>query len=180
MRKYIAGILASAAIAGAGLAVQAQEGIVNQKQVAPLDYVQILQLYARYSHAVDLVDDDGTAYSSNFTEDGVLKFANNEFKGRAAIKKWADRTGQPKRVRPKGWTAGHPMSNFEAIELSPGVARVIFYQREGSSIADDIVVKTPQGWLIKRRSPACGTEEERKNDPQRPPCDGSESKPQAR
>jgi hypothetical protein len=175
MRKLVAGTIVAAALASAG--VQAQQGIANQKQVSPMDYVQILQLYARYSHAVDLVDDDGTAYSSNFTEDGVLKFGANEFRGRAAIKKWADKTGQPKRVRGKGWHAGHPMSNFEAIELSPGVARVIFYQREGESVADDIVVKTPRGWLIKRRSPACGTDEERKNDPNRPPCDATMALP---
>ncbi|MBM3779105.1 MAG: nuclear transport factor 2 family protein [Acidimicrobiia bacterium] len=176
MRKYVAGTIVIVALAGA---VNAQQGIVNQKQVSPLDYVQILQLYARYSHAVDLVVDDGTAYSSNFTEDGVLKFGNSEVRGRAAIKAWADKTGQPKRIREKGWHAGHPMSNFQAIQITPDLARVIFYQREGASIADDIVVRTPQGWLIKRRSPTCGTEEERKNDPNRPPCDATMAPPTA-
>lgn len=149
----------------------AQEGIANQKQVSPMDYVQILQLYARYSHAVDLVVDDGSAYAANFAEDGVLRFATNEIKGRAAIKEWARKDNKPKPVRGKGWRAGHTIGNIEAIEIAPGQARVIAYFHEGERIADDLVVKTPQGWLIKRRSPACGTAEERAVDPQRPPCE---------
>ena len=141
------------------------------KDVSPDDYVQILQLYARYSHAVDLVWDDGTAYSSNFAEDGVLKFADNEIKGRAAIKAWADKGDTPKPIRGKGWRAGHTMTNFRAVEIEPGVANVVAYFHEGERVADDIVVKTPQGWLFKRRSPQCGNAAEREADPQRPPCD---------
>ncbi len=177
MRKYVAGTTVAVAIAALSTIAHGQEGIANQPQVAPMDYIQILQLYARYSHAVDLVWDDGTAYSSNFTEDGVLKFGDNEIKGRAAIKAWARKNDKPKPIRQKGWHAGHTMSNFEAIEISPGVARVIAYFHEGERIADDIVVKTAQGWLIKRRSPACGTPQERAIDPQRPPCDQAKALP---
>lgn len=173
MRKHLAGLMVGVVVSGAGIALRAQEGIANQKQVDPLDYAQILQLYARYSHAVDLVYDDGTAYSANFTDDGVLKFANNEIKGRAAIKEWARKDNKPRPVRQKGWRAGHTIGNLEAIELGPGVARVIAYFHEGERVSDDIVVKTPQGWRIKRRSPACGTEAERALDPNRPPCAGS-------
>lgn len=159
------------ALLGTVTALGAQEGIANQKQVSPMDYVQILQLYARYSHAVDLVIDDGSAYAANFTEDGVLRFADNEIKGRTAIKAWARKDDKPRPVRGKGWRAGHTMTNFQAIELSPGTARVIAYFHEGERVADDLVVKTPEGWLFKRRSPACGSTQERALDPQRPPCE---------
>ena len=71
----------------------------DRKPVSPDDYIQILQLYARYSHAIDLEWDDGTAYSSNFAEDGILKFADNEIKGRKAIKAWADKGDRPRPVR---------------------------------------------------------------------------------
>ena len=170
MRRMYAAVMV--AMLAAVAALGAQEGITNQKQVSPMDYVQILQLYARYSHAVDLVIDDGSAYSANFAEDGVLKFANNEIKGRKAIKAWARKDDKPRPVRGKGWRAGHTMTNFEAIELAPGTARVIAYFHEGERVADDIVVKTPEGWLFKRRSPACGNAQERELDPQRPPCEG--------
>jgi hypothetical protein len=147
----------------------------DRKPVSPDDYIQILQLYARYSHAIDLEWDDGTAYSSNFAEDGILKFADNEIKGRKAIKAWADKGDSPRPVRGKGWRAGHTMSNFQAIEIAPGVANVVAYFHEGERVADDIVVKTPQGWLFRRRSPQCGNDAERAADPQRPPCDSDTS-----
>ena len=134
MRRMYAAVMV--AMLGAVAALGAQEGIANQKQVSPMDYVQILQLYARYSHAVDLVIDDGSAYAANFAEDGVLKFANNEVKGRKAIKAWARKDDKPRPVRGKGWRAGHTMTNFEAIELAPGTARVIAYFHEGERVAE--------------------------------------------
>lgn len=180
MRNYQAGILVIAGMLAFGGVQLAQEGgavgkanvggIATAKPVSTEDYVQILQLYARYSHAVDLVIDDGTAYSSNFAEDGVLVFGTNEIVGRKAIKAWAKKDDKPRPVRQKGWRAGHTMTNFEINQISPGVANVIAYFHEGERVSDDIVVKTPQGWLLKRRSPGCGNEQERAIDPQRPPC----------
>lgn len=47
MRRMYAAVLV--AVLGAVAALGAQEGIANQKQVSPMDYVQILQLCARYA-----------------------------------------------------------------------------------------------------------------------------------
>ncbi len=170
MRKHITIVVLTVATLAFGLVARGQEGYTPPTPVAPDDYVQILQLYARYSHAVDLVWDDGSAYAANFAEDGMLRFANNEIRGRKAIKEWARKNDRPRPERPKGWRAGHTMSNFEVNLIEPGLANVIAYFHEGERVSDDLVVKTPQGWLIKRRSPACGNEKERAIDPQRPPC----------
>ena len=180
MRNHWMGIGAIAGMVAFGAVGLAQEGSAvgkrnvggspTAKPVSVEDYVQILQLYARYSHAVDLVIDDGTAYSENFVEDGVLVFGTNEVVGKKAIKAWAKKDDKPRPVRAKGWHAGHTMTNFEINQVSTGVANVIAYFHEGERVSDDIVVNTPKGWLLKRRSPQCGDEQERAADPQRPPC----------
>ena len=120
-------IVALLAMLGVGHVAQAQQGGSLPKQVSTDDYVQILQLYARYSQAVDLIRDDGTAYSSNFTEDGVLKFGTTEIKGRAAIKAWAKKDHLPEpKVSGLVWSLGrHVITNIQVIPIGPTTARVI-------------------------------------------------------
>ena len=137
------------------------------------DYVEILQLYARYSQAVDLIRDDGSAYSSNFTEDGVLKFGTTEIKGRAAIKEWAN--SKNKSSSDNGQTFGlvwslgrHVITNVRVIPIGPTTAQVIAYFTR--RVADDVVEKTPEGWLLKKRGPRCGTEADHAADPNIPVC----------
>ena len=137
------------------------------------DYVEILQLYARYSQAVDLIRDDGSAYSANYTEDGVLKFGTTEIKGRAAIKEWANSKNKssPDNGQTPGlvWSLGrHIITNVQVIPIGPATAQVIAYFTR--RVADDVVEKTPEGWLLKKRGPRCGTEADHTADPNIPMC----------
>ena len=76
------------------------------------DRLEILDLAARYNHAVDSGDHEGVA--ALFTEDGVIEAtATGTIAGRAAI---ADYIGS----RPDGWQRRRHLNNNAIIEGVPG------------------------------------------------------------
>ena len=143
-----------AAIVGASL-VRAQQKVTGGSLTAA-DYVEIQQLVARYSYAVDTHADSGYAYADLFTPDGV--FGNT--KGREALAELARNTqkdrGGPAYTR-------HYLTNV-IVYPTPDGARGSQYLMaldvsEGgnpSSVVhggryDDLYVKTPGGWRFKSR-----------------------------
>ncbi|MEQ1575693.1 MAG: nuclear transport factor 2 family protein [Vicinamibacterales bacterium] len=138
----------------AGLAaVQAQD----TPAITALDYYQIQQLNARYSHGLD--SGDGELFASVFTPDGVLiDEAGRTTTGRSAL------TALPSATAAKGPTN---LSHFDVnlvvdavpggaiaksmvaiVAPSPGQPERV---TKGGQYWDDLV-RTPQGWRIKRRT----------------------------
>jgi len=151
-------VLVAAAIAGAAArpsALRAQQKIAGGTLTAA-DYIEIQQLVARYSYAVDTHADNGYAYADLFTPDGVF----GKTKGREALAELA-RTTQKERGGPD--FTRHFLTNV-IIYPTPDGARGSQYLMaldvsEGakpSSIVhggryDDEYVKTAAGWRFKSR-----------------------------
>jgi SnoaL-like domain len=142
------------AIVGASLA-QAQQKVAGGTLTAA-DYVEIQQLVARYSYAVDTHADNGYAYADPFTPDGFF----GKTKGREALAELA-RTTQKDRGGP-AYTR-HFLTNV-IIYPTPDGARGSQYLMaidvseagKPSSVVhggryDDEYVKTPVGWRFKSR-----------------------------
>jgi len=123
------------------------------------DYAEIQQLYARYAFAVDSVAANGAAFAGLFTPDGVLiDESGKTYAGREPLMELA-RTVPAKNPA----TARHFVWNVK-IDPSPAgatgkayivVANVAETGQPAAVIVvgqywDDLV-KTPQGWRIKRR-----------------------------
>jgi hypothetical protein len=141
-------------VAGSSSA-RAQQKITGGTLTAA-DYVEIQQLVARYSYAVDTHADNGYAYADLFTSDGVF----GKTKGREALAELA-RTTQKDRGGP-AYTR-HYLTNV-IIYPTPEGARGSQYLTaidvsEGgkpSSVVhggryEDVYVKTPAGWRFKSR-----------------------------
>jgi hypothetical protein len=120
------------------------------------DYVEIQQLVARYSYAVDTHADNGYAYADLFTPDGMF----GKTKGREALAELARTTqkdrGGPSYTRhfltnviiyptPEGARGSQYLS---AIDVSAGgkPSSVVHGGRY-----EDVYVKTPAGWRFKSR-----------------------------
>jgi len=140
---------------GAASLVRAQQKITGGS-LSAADYIEIQQLVARYSYAVDTHADNGYAYADLFAADGT--FGNT--KGREALAELA-RTTQKDRGGP-AYTR-HFLTNV-IIYPTPEGARGSQYLMaldvsEGgkpSSIVhggryDDVYVKTATGWRFKSR-----------------------------
>ena len=141
-------------IVGASLA-RAQQKVTGGTLTAA-DYIEIQQLVARYSYAVDTHADNGYGYADLFTLDGMF----GKTKGREALAELA-RTTQKDRGGP-AYTR-HFLTNV-IIYPTPEGARGSQYLMaldvsEGgkpSSVVhggryDDQYVKTPAGWRFKSR-----------------------------
>lgn len=141
--------------AGAASLARAQQKVTGGTLIAA-DYIEIQQLVARYSYAVDTHADNGYAYADLFTPDGA--FGNT--KGREALAELA-RTTQKERGGPA--FTRHYLTNV-IVYPTPNGARGSQYLMaldvsEGgkpSSIVhggryDDVYVKTPAGWRFKSR-----------------------------
>ena len=140
---------------GAAPLVRAQQKVTGGL-LSAADYIEIQQLVARYSYAVDTHADNGYAYADLFTTDGT--FGNT--KGREALAELT-RTTQKDRGGPA--STRHFLTNV-IIYPTPEGARGSQYLMaldvsEGgkpSSIVhggryDDVYVKTPAGWRFKSR-----------------------------
>jgi hypothetical protein len=165
MRNVKAPIALSVSLLG-GAALQAQQG----GSLTPGDYAEIQQLYARYAYAVDSVADNGTALAGLFTADGVLADeAGKTYTGRNQLMEMA-------RTRPgkSPTTVRHFVWNVRIDPAPPGATgkayiAVTKLEETGkpATLIDlgqywDDLVKTPEGWRIKRRefhrAPAGGRE----------------------
>ena len=141
--------------AAESLSARAQQKVAGGTLTAG-DYVEIQQLVARYSYAVDTHADNGYAYADLFAPDGVF----GTTKGREALAELA-RTTQKDRGGPS--YTRHYLTNVIVFPTPEGARGSQYLMAidvsEGgkpSSVVhggryDDLYVKTPAGWRFKSR-----------------------------
>ena len=152
--KYV--IIATLLAIPAGWALRAQTS--KPATLTAADYLELQQLVARYSYAVDMHGGDGSAYAALFTPDGTF---GTQAKGTAQLAELAAKTNK-ERSGPA--FARHFVTNV-MIKPSPEgatgrsylVALDISEVRKPTTILhgghyDDVYVKTSQGWRIKSRT----------------------------
>ena len=126
--------------------------------LAPIDYIEIRQLVARYAYAVDTGADNGNVYASLFAPDGAFADrTGRETKGRDALAALARRNTRGPQ------SAFHFIVNHVIEPTTEGaVGKEYLLQLRigegerpndvfGGGHYDDIYVKTPDGWRFKRR-----------------------------
>ena len=152
--KYV--LIATLLAMPAGWALRAQSA--KPATLTAADYLELQQLVARYSYAVDMHGGDGSAFAALFTPDGKL---GTLAKGTAQLTAFAAKTNAD---RSGPAFARHYVTNV-VIKPAPGGATgrsylVTIDGAEGSKPTtmlsgghyDDVYVKTPQGWRIKSRN----------------------------
>ena len=152
--KYV--IIATLLAIPAGWALRAQTS--KPATLTAADYLELQQLVARYSYAVDMHGGDGSAYAALFTPDGTF---GTQAKGTAQLAELAAKTNK-ERSGPA--FARHFVTNVMITPAPEGatgrsylVALDISEARKPTTILhgghyDDVYVKTSQGWRIKSRT----------------------------
>ena len=154
MRKVATRLSACVAMLALAGTAYAQRD-VSAAKISADDYVEIQQLYARYAKALDFAEDDGSEYAATFAEDASHPAFDSNV-GRKAIAEWVVKNERPpSRGR-------HIMVHFLVTPVDANTAHVFTYMIRRASgttevrsddVSDDLVVRTPEGWRIKRRSP---------------------------
>ena len=152
--KYV--IIATLLAIPAGWALRAQT--TKPATLTAADYLEIQQLVARYSYAVDMHGGDGSAYAALFTPDGAF---GTQAKGTAQLAELAAKTNKERsgpafarhfvtnvmiKPSPEGATG---RSYLVALDISE--VRKPTTNLHGGHY-DDVYVKTSQGWRIKSRT----------------------------
>jgi hypothetical protein len=161
--SMLVGLAAVALWAGAAYAQ-------NPMAFTALDYIEIQQLSARYSFAIDTCTNNGNDYADLFTEDGEFGVSQEwgttgriYAKGREALAKIGG--GSPKGcVDPKtrlGFGITHMVVDLVITRTATGAvgrAKVLTVGVGGSPTTieqqggyDDVYVKTKHGWRFKQR-----------------------------
>ena len=152
--KYV--IIATLLAISAGWALRAQTS--QPPTLTAADYLELQQLVARHSYALDMHGGDGSAYAALFTPDGSL---GTQTRGTAQL---ADFAAQTNKDRSGPAFARHFVTNV-VIKPAPAGATGRSYlvtldiSESGQPAKiisgghyDDVYVKTPQGWRIRSRN----------------------------
>ena len=152
--KYL--IIAMLLAIPAGWALRAQTS--RSASLTAADYLEIQQLVARYSYALDMHGGDGSAFAALFAPDGSL---GTLAKGTAQLASFAAQTNKD---RSGPAFTRHFVTNV-VIKPAPGGAtgRSYLVTIDGAENGkpttmlsgghyDDVYVKTPEGWRIKSRN----------------------------
>ena len=152
--KYV--IIAALLAIPAGWALRAQTS--KPATLTAADYLEIQQLVARYSYAVDMHGGDGSAYAALFAPDGSL---GTEAKGTAQLAEFAAKTNKDRsgpaftrlfvtnvviKPAPEGATGRSYLVTLDAAEGGKPTTML------GGGHYDDVYVMSPQGWRIKSRN----------------------------
>jgi uncharacterized protein (TIGR02246 family) len=155
LKSYVR-LLISIGAVSVSLAVGAQQA---GQPLTPQDHVEIQELVARYSHALDSAADNGNMLAGLFTPDGVLTAEDGQvYTGRAKLAEYARATGRGAlNVRHFSYKAiidpsatgatGKTLVTFASI----GKAGQPATELEGGRYWDEFV-KTAEGWRIKKRT----------------------------
>jgi hypothetical protein len=151
--RPLAGLLgAGALITTLAFSLDAQSG---PPTLTEMDYIEIQQLVARYSFALDNGADNGYMYADQFLPDGIFL----KSQGREELAKLA-------RGPRRGPLMIRNMASLAIIKPSPEGATGIQYaqainfgERDKGTVTEldhyghyeDVYVKTPAGWRIKSR-----------------------------
>jgi hypothetical protein len=151
--KYV--LIATLLAISAGWVLHAQTS--KPATLTSADYLELQQLVARYSYAVDMHGGDGSAFAALFAPDGNL---GTLAKGTTQLAQFAAKTNAD---RSGPAFARHFVTNV-VITPAPGGATGRSYlvtldiSESGQPAKiisgghyDDVYVKTPQGWRIKSR-----------------------------
>lgn len=150
-----------AVLAASLLMVLAPAGIAQaqQERVSAEDESEILDLYARFAHAID--SGDGDAFAATWTEDG--EFTGGRGPGRAEETRVPIRGTEALRAMGDSLGIGmrHVVSNIvirRTEEGAEGHAYLLLLNSRSSppiiietAIYDDTLVKTEQGWRFSSR-----------------------------
>ena len=137
------GLVAALAVAGA---VYAQQKGGKAGKLTTADYVEIQQLYSRFSWALSSGFDNGKAYANTFTVDGTFVHSGTvKIVGREALAKLA--------MSNKSADAA-PGLRFVNILIAPSPegargGAYLIGANTGGSTHSDILVKTREGWRFK-------------------------------
>lgn len=152
--KYV--IIATLLAIPAGWALRAQPS--KPATLTAADYIELQQLVARYSYALDMHGGDGSAYAALFTPDGSL---GTQAKGTAQLAAFAAQTNKDRsgpafarhfvtnvviKPAPEGATGRSYLLTLDISEDGQPAKMI------GGGHYDDVYVKTPQGWRIKSRN----------------------------
>ena len=150
--------VASLMIAGAAISWGAAQGGVRGG-LNPQDYVDIQELYATYARGYDTDEADGRVFAETFVADGILTLRDRSIAGHTALAAYAhgrDKTGGPVQhwnanmiVRPI--PGGATASVYLLVVRGPADGKPA--QVEVVSNYNDTLVKTPEGWRFKDRTP---------------------------
>ena len=157
-------------IAVAALMLALPVSALAQQKVTPLtamDYIEIQQLVAKYARYIDSCSNNGYDYADLYTADGIfLPMVNGKsIPGIQGREKLAEVSGGGSRgCKNVGWIQQgvrhlYPNHVIEATaEGAKGYVDMLMIGLGGDPNKiqydghyDDIYVKTPQGWRIKRR-----------------------------
>jgi len=156
--KYV--IVAMLLAITAGWALHAQTS--KPATLTAADYLELQQLVARYSYAVDMHGGDGSAFAALFTPDGSISTPDRGTlaKGTAQLTTFAAETNKD---RSGPAFARHYVTNVVIKPAAGGATgRSYLVTIDGTENGkpttmlsgghyDDVYVKTPQGWRIKSR-----------------------------
>jgi len=165
--------MAAAMALGVGVTIAVGRAQQRTATLTPQDYIDIQQLLARYSDAVDSCSNDGYDYADLYTPDGVyidkwsnagVKEGGIRFEGRDKLAEAAG--GGPNLDCRKTGVNNHFLVNHQ-INPSPEGARgkaYLLWGRSGTNPGviedtiyrgdyyEDVYVKTPKGWRFKQRA----------------------------
>jgi hypothetical protein len=136
--------------------VQAQQR--GKGSLTALDYAEIQQLYGRYAIGFD--SGNGEMFASAFTADGIFQLPNGPIEGRQKLAEFGARPGTN-----KGPTnVFHVVSNVTIQPSAEGATATAYVllvnigqsgkpsALTGGGIYNDVFVKGPEGWRIKKRT----------------------------
>lgn len=153
--KMFAAVVVVGAAVSAGVYAQPR----GVKPLTPQDYMEIQQLYIRYTWAIDSHAENGMVYAKTFTPDGEFNIRGTKHVG------W-EKLAEVARARPNASAAApHHYTTNITIEASPEGARGGAYylsvptpqpDKPASIITtgtyQDVLVKTADGWRFKSRT----------------------------
>jgi uncharacterized protein (TIGR02246 family) len=138
-------------------AAEAQQQRSQAGALTALDYAEIQRLYGAYAHTYDSCADNGQAFARLFTPDGVFVLPNGStMEGREKLVAFARCPAGVTRRPTQHWIASIFIS--PAPEGAAGVAYVAQVNTAEPKLAtsgnryEDVFVKGPDGWAIKRHS----------------------------